>query len=879
MTVTAGSITKDLEQYGAEATLDDLYQSKDTRHWMKEISEYVRKRANGTGSSGLSRKGSTLKRANSSVSSGLSKRRTGLIKLQHSLSLADPHQSWIDAPETLYTAQLPQGQGVAPPQGQGVAPPQGQGVAPPQGQDVAPPQGQDVAPPQGQDVAPPQAQKFSLVEAYQMAMKSTGDLWLATVRLTFLHLLFFDVSMALSPNSERISSNLERLVTKELESAGLTKVDQDRLHLWIRLGKFYNSLIEHLGEGCLFFLPADTALNGEPLSDSSIDPVVSHLRNLGIQEKIEQYQANARGKTLRNHLRDHIVQNLSRPGMDNLQALSSTPTRSHPMEPSTGLGSSQHNSGNYSLPGPENAQGLLTHGFHDSEVSDCLCGLLYSLGSSKIQDRLLLYGTLPQQRWSSTGEIHKINLADTGLDARLVRLFSSEHDLKHALEACVRQGVIVRTQSDDGLVAYSLCNEAQFSNAPEQDALMLQGLIFLAHVYPREEALHDSYHEDGKFLLPYLKRFWQYILSERCPPIPRLARESLTEASLAASRLGGSEEAMAVAEKMHQEGLPTYLKLALVHRKSVTLRMNGRSLQSEALILKALESEALNLEITADVRTRCFYGRLLLSNIENAIQQEQFQKALSYLGEIPIRQLSPSALEFQIVRLKSTVHGRLSRYAGDFPHAAECLLLCLETVKNTAGRYHHKHHLADVYCELQSPSEAQNLLNDDIEQLKTTNKRQSKAFRRLQLSFAEACILQKNFQGAESVLKQLEERFRQLSDQDITDQLGHVRSMFGLLRIDCYQRRWLSALERTDKVFNLMQEYQTFSTDSFHKHISLLFRAVILDELGQREQSLAAYQSAKAFKDSPIYFIPGMGTYVVEELKARARLRRLSDSE
>lgn len=113
------------------------------------------------------------------------------------------------------------------------------------------------------------------------------------------------------------------------------------------------------------------------------------------------------------------------------------------------------------------------------------------MGPSAIPERLLLHGTSPQQRWNSEGEICTISLTDAGLDDSFVRLFSTEHDLKQALESCIRKGVIFRTQLDDGSVAYSLCNEAWTPNTSE-DVLMLQGLIFLAYIFPREEALHTS---------------------------------------------------------------------------------------------------------------------------------------------------------------------------------------------------------------------------------------------------------------------------------------------------------------------------------------------------------------------------------------------------
>lgn len=199
MTITAGSITKDLERFEAAATLYDLYQHKETRHWMEEIGRYVKKRANDGISGGDSKGGRALKR------------------LREAASLAVPPGLWIDAPDTLYllkpAAELPQSRGL------------------------------------------------SLQQAYVLTTTLTSDLWFTVIRLRFLHLLFFDVSNALSPNYKRISQSLVDLVMREFDPAEQVEVDQKLLRHCIRMGSFYNSLIQHLGEGCVFFLPNDIPLD------------------------------------------------------------------------------------------------------------------------------------------------------------------------------------------------------------------------------------------------------------------------------------------------------------------------------------------------------------------------------------------------------------------------------------------------------------------------------------------------------------------------------------------------------------------------------------------------------------------------------------------
>ena len=120
--------------------------------------------------------------------------------------------------------------------------------------------------------------------------------------------------------------------------------------------------------------------------------------------------------------------------------------------------------------------------------------LLYSLGGSKIGERILFCGLSSQKRWNDSGNVHEITLLDAGLDQQYAHLFSARTELEQAIKSCVRYSMIIPSELEDGSLAYSLTDELQdqlsFSFEPKE--LILQGLIFIAYIYPREEALHDS---------------------------------------------------------------------------------------------------------------------------------------------------------------------------------------------------------------------------------------------------------------------------------------------------------------------------------------------------------------------------------------------------
>lgn len=120
--------------------------------------------------------------------------------------------------------------------------------------------------------------------------------------------------------------------------------------------------------------------------------------------------------------------------------------------------------------------------------------LLHSLGYSKIPKSVLFYGLSPQKRWNDSGNIYEITLLDAGLDQQYAHLFSGRIKLEQAIQSCVQSSMIIPSVLEDGSLAYSLTNELrnQISFSFEPKKLILQGLIFTAYIYPREEIVHDS---------------------------------------------------------------------------------------------------------------------------------------------------------------------------------------------------------------------------------------------------------------------------------------------------------------------------------------------------------------------------------------------------
>ena len=356
-----------------------------------------------------------------------------------------------------------------------------------------------------------------------------------------------------------------------------------------------------------------------------------------------------------------------------------------------------------------------------------------------------------------------------------------------------------------------------------------------------------------KLLLPAIERVWQYIIDKPRNFLPNYVRDSLVEASLAACTSPTTSLAQDALDVLQGPELPIYLQIAIANQKSSSLRLRGDHNQSDVVINELLE--VLHLD-SIDIRLHCSYGRLLLSQTENAILRKEFSKAESYLTSWEVKSSPPSLLELQVVRLKNTVVGRVLRYQGQFEGARFSLEKCLEMILSAAGRHHVQHHLADVYCELRLPREAEGLVLDDVDKLRACGRQHSKAFRRLALPLAEAYIEQRRTEAANIILQELTPVYNMITHHDVPDQLGHVRSVIGLARVAWHEARLSDAHQSLENALHLMKNYTTFSERNFYIGVVYLFLSVVHFKLAS---SILSEQASR-------HFMPGIGTYFLTHL-------------
>ncbi|CZS92454.1 uncharacterized protein RAG0_03007 [Rhynchosporium agropyri] len=496
--------------------------------------------------------------------------------------------------------------------------------------------------------------------------------------------------------------------------------------------------------------------------------------------------------------------------------------------------------------------------------------LIFSLGSFHIRRDVLFRGLLLQKRWDSFGNVHGITLRDAGFDEQIVCLFSGQGEFEQDIESCIQLGLIVQEVSEDGSLVYSITDRSrdQILQFCQREELHLLGVMFITHIFPRDQNLESSFQDLGKLLLPHLERIWESVLGKPEPTLPAHIRNDLVEASLATYTLVGkprTKDFISVIAKLQVPELPDYLRMAVANRESILLRFKGDHDQSDVVIQNILGSNATDWK---DMRSYCAYGRLLLSRTENAILRKEFAKAKSYLETWAVKKSEPSLLELQLVRFKNTVFGRLSRYEGDFQHSRHCLEGCLASVIGDSSRYHVMHHLGDVYCELGEPDKVEELVFDDMEQLKARGKQQSKAFRRLALPLAEAYIRQGNFEAAKIIFQELLVTFEGMLNHDVADQLGHVRLLIGLARVSRSQAQWFDTRQILEKALLLTENYNTFSKKNYYKGVIYLFLSLVNFELHKYTKGRLTLASANDIlrEEAPRHFMPGMGSYFLRDL-------------
>lgn len=90
--------------------------------------------------------------------------------------------------------------------------------------------------------------------------------------------------------------------------------------------------------------------------------------------------------------------------------------------------------------------------------------------------------------------MHEITPRDAGFIEQITCLFSSQRELEQTIGSCIQLGLIVQGVLEDGSLVYAVSEHSQhqISQSFEREELHLLGLMFTAHIYPRDQALEPT---------------------------------------------------------------------------------------------------------------------------------------------------------------------------------------------------------------------------------------------------------------------------------------------------------------------------------------------------------------------------------------------------
>lgn len=437
----------------------------------------------------------------------------------------------------------------------------------------------------------------------------------------------------------------------------------------------------------------------------------------------------------------------------------------------------------------------------------------------------------------------------------------------------------MRSMSVDGSQLYSSTSNIRHTG-------LNKPFSFSAALYPAKGTLCK-----GSFILRILQLVLSLIEDPRSRPegkimltiLEHLLREfsvtgleiphgnDVAETLLAASRFGTLEKRLyllSLAIKSIKDIYNIPLQATIVRRQSVLLRLKGDIPGSKYRIQDFITWSTSHLDLSSNL----VLGLLQLSQATNYTYEFNFRQAHE-----EARKWMPRSMEKYIDLVWDQVHvvGRAFKGEGQFGEARHCFERCLEVDQiSEAKRFLIKSHLADVYSELdylqrENPSKeryldnAAKLLIPEIELLRSRN-RPSKGYRRLLLAFIEIEIRRDRLDNAGLLIAEILSIYKNLTEIDIVDRLGHVRALIARARISPLpeaEYRWSDALKWNRK-------YNPLEEEVFTCALIYLFICSTRFRLGDVSGAKAAHKLAEKvmLNRTRQYLIPGVGTYLLDSV-------------
>lgn len=363
---------------------------------------------------------------------------------------------------------------------------------------------------------------------------------------------------------------------------------------------------------------------------------------------------------------------------------------------------------------------------------------------------------------------------------------------------------------------------------------------------------------------------------------PTPFRHELAATLLAASRFSDPSwkiEAIDRAKQLLKDDPDLYMNAWLTSRESAVLRMSGKQDESDKVLQNFVQSNVLPepdrvSEVTP--RYNAQRGDLTISFAENLIRQWKLEEARNELNEwSPLDPTASSALERITLRARDIILGKALRYQGHFKEALALLKKVLDESQvddffEGSGWYCVLlSGVADLYCELGQPQEAEKLLQPELKSMIEKGTQDIATGRRLRVSLAETFLERNLFDLAEEILLRLKDFYEAVERPDHTTNISFFRVWVGLARVCHWQARWDEAVSYWRQA--LVGAAHLRMNDGFNAGLVRYSLAHILHIAGDIDQSHIMLAEAKQnlASERRVFWIAGFNSRWHDEIIQR----------
>ncbi|KAK2753074.1 hypothetical protein FQN55_005034 [Onygenales sp. PD_40] len=509
-----------------------------------------------------------------------------------------------------------------------------------------------------------------------------------------------------------------------------------------------------------------------------------------------------------------------------------------------------------------------------------LLELLSFLDGTNIPESMLRKGCSNKTTWGTNGETIDITPEDAGLDPHLVALINNEMRFDQAIEQLLSFSLIQPNKTRNGERAFTVHPLVQHCvshriHADVRQKWQIQAILLVAHAFPFSDYIDQDFGRFGREVFAHVPRILEAFdeIMPSCDGYSTLKRAVcvLLLSTSIFSHHPWKQECIRRLKHLLADECDSYLAACATYRESQLLWLQGKIAESNKVLEEHIGTVALSEiddQTPPDARYNAMQGNLIVSFSRNLIRNNDLHRARKEVEAWqPVDPNSPSTMEGIVLQTRNVMLGRILRNQGLFQEAlsyCEKLLEPIVSGNSPVLAYDRKDllaNVADLYCEVGRPADAEVLVERELENLRAKGSEHKAAGRRMRRALAESFVRRGMFEEAEDHLSKLVPLLEVMKDQDIHKFSAYFCVLVGLARISHLQGHWDKALERWSHARDIV-EGAGWTPGSSHG-IVLYSLAQALYRSGKVEESRVTYEAAEKSlaAEERKYWIVGLGSY------------------